>query len=201
MATFTSVHIAHREGLRLLDLLGVKNDLARCLSMIDAIVTRSHDGSTADALAVAILTVYGRIFLGGVRSEAKIPAGKILSSDEMIIHRQFLDMRSKHIAHSVNAMETPKLRVWLNPEERGGRKINNVNADLTMLLTLSNSDYHHLRGFCVKLKAWVEAEEELEQSRLKGIIETEYTLDELYGMRADVARAGGLDDVSKGRAR
>ena len=199
MATFTFVHLAHREGLRLLDLMGVKNDLGRCLGMIDVMLARGHDAPTADALAVAILTVYGRVFLGGVRNEGKVPADQILTGEELMIHRQFLDTRSKHVAHSINAMETAKLRVWLNPEERGGRKINNVNADLTMLMTLSNAGYLYLRGLCVKLVAWVGAEEALEQARLKEILGREFTLDQLYSMQAEVAQIGGMDDTAKGR--
>ncbi len=201
MATFTFVHLAHREGLRLLDLMGVKNDLGRCLGMIDRMLERKHDASTADALAVAILTVYGRVFLGGVRNEGKVPADQVLTAEELVIHRQFLETRSKHVAHSINAMETPKLRVWLNPEERGGRRINNVNADLTMLLTLGNDDYLRLRGFCVKLVAWIEAEELREQARLKEIIGREFTLDQLYRMQADVAQTGGMDETGRGRTR
>ncbi len=181
--------------------MGVKNDLGRCISMIDVMLTRTSDGPTTDALAVAILTIYGRVFVGGVRNQGKLPVEQILSANELALHRQFLETRSKHVAHSINAMETAKLRVWLNPAERGGRKINNVNADLTMLMTLSNSEYLHLRGFCEKLSAWVESEEKLEQSRLQAIIGKEYTLDQLYGLEADAAESGGLDEAGKGRAR
>jgi len=201
MANFTYIHLFHKEGLRLLDLMGVKFDLGRCIGLIDAIMPRNHDRVTGDALAVAILCVYGRVFGSGVRNEGKVPAERILAPEELVIHRQFLDTRNKHVAHSVNAMETPKLRVWLNPEERGGRKVNNVNADLTVLVTLSNGDYQQLRGFCVKLLAWVEAEEKQEQARLKEIVEREFTMDQLYQMQADVAQSGGLDDTAKGRTR
>ena len=201
MATFTFVHLAHKEGLRLLDLMGVKNDLGRCLGMIDVMLPRGHDAPTMDALAVAILTVYGRVFMGGVRNEGKVPADQILTGEEFAIHRQFLETRSKHVAHSINAMETAKLRVWLNPEERGGRRINNVNADLAMLMALSNADYLHLRGFCAKFLTWVETEEAHEQARLKEIIGREFTLDQLYRMQADVTWTSGLDDTAKGRPR
>lgn len=201
MATFSFVHLRHKEGLRLLDLIGVKNDLGRCLGMIDAILSRSHDVVIADALSVAILTVYGRVFSGGVRNNGRVPVDQLLTGPELNIHRQFVETRNKHVAHSINAMETAKLRVWLNPEERGGRRINNVNADLTMLMSLGNCDYLQLRDICVKLTVWVEAEEALEQTRLKEIIGREFTLQQLYGMQADAMQTCGLDDTAKGRRR
>jgi len=201
MAIFTFVHVDHPAGLRLLDLLGVEIDLTRCVDMCQALQTRQHGRVEMDALAVAALAVYGRVFLGGVRSQAKIPVEILLESAEQEFHGKILHARSKHAVHSINDMETARLRVWLNPVERGGRKVNNVNADAVTLVTLGNGDYQRLQALCTKLLRWVSEQKQLEESQLKVIIERDFPLDDLYARQADTATTGNLDSVAKGRKR
>lgn len=201
MAIFTYVHVEHPEGLRLLDLVGVEIDFNRCREMCQAIQTRQHGRTEMDALAVAILAVYGRIFKGGVRSKAKIPVETLLDQAELEFHGLVLEARSKHAVHSINDMETAKIRVWLNPEERGGRKVNNVNADAVTLVTLSNGEYQRLQALCEKLLKWIDEQKRTEEARLKVIVERDFTLDRLYSGQADVATTGDLNSVAKGRKR
>ncbi len=201
MAIFTYVHVEHQAGLRLLDLMGVEIDLTRCKEMCQAMQTREHGRIETDALAVAILAVYGRIFVGGVRNKAKLPVETMLQPNELTFHQQILEARSKHAVHSINTMETPKLRVWLNPVERGGRKVNNVNAEVVTLVTLSNAEYLCLQSLCTKLLQWVAEQKQIEETQLKAIVERDFSLDQLYSFQAGVSATGNLDTSARSRSR
>lgn len=201
MANYTFVHIEHPEGLRLIDLLGVEIDLQRCRNMCKAILPRTHPGLEMDALAVAILTVYGRVYSGGVRDQARIPVDTLFDAEERDLHAKILHARSKHAVHSINDMETAKLRAWLNPEERGGRKVNHVNADAVNLVTLDNETYVRLHALCAKALVWVGEQKLVEEARLMEIVARDFTLDELYSGKVDVATTGDLNTADRGRKR
>ena len=200
MATYTYIHLNDREGLRVLDLAGVEYDLTKCIEICGALKSQPNDRLVLEGLAIAVLTTYGRIFSGGVRQVGKIPADQILSAEEFQFHEQLLHMRSKHVAHSINSMEMPRIRIWLNPAERG-KQVNNVNAEVVMLVALGIADYEAMQNVCSKLLDWVRKEKETEEVRMKAYVIKTYPLEKLYLMQADVSDSGGLDDVGRGRSR
>jgi len=203
MATYTYVHVDCPEGSRLKDLVSVRYDLIRCADMCRMIVGSQLDGVVQDSLSVAIPIVYARIFMKGVRSTFADPIEvikAILSPEERAHHEKIRNLRSRHVAHSVNPMESQRLRAWLNPEERG-KKLNNVDAEHVFLSSLAPVDYQKLLVMVQKLLGWVEAEITTEKNRLKPIIEQRYGINGLYAMTAHVSDCGGIEHVSERRNR
>lgn len=204
MATYRAVAVNLPECQRLIDLSSIKRDFERCKDMCEKLVPSSFDNgldrTVIDALATAIPVVYARPFNGGVRVRVD-DLLSVYDDDDLTLHGQVLDMRSKFSAHSVNGMEQEIVRVWLNPEERGGRKINNVNAAANVLLALSGGEYVHILSLCTKALAWISDESDAEASRLPSTILQHYTLAELYEMEDHWTQSSGLESVNKGRSR
>jgi len=183
-----------------MDLVSVDFDLSRRRDMCARITQISADGVLLDSLSVSIPIVYARVFSGGVRNKAQIPVIKILTPEDYVYHQSMLKFRSMHIAHSINQMESQRLRVWLNPEERG-KCVNNVNAEHVFLSSLANVDYQRLSAIVEKLSAWVKGEIDAEERRLKPLVEAKYEIDVLYAMKAEISTCGGFESVSEGRHR
>jgi len=204
MATYRAVEVELPECQRLVDLSSIKRDFERCKDMCEKFIPSSFDNgldrTVIDALATAIPVVYARPFNGGVRTRVN----ELLSEyddDDLTLHKQIMEMRSKFSAHSINGMEKEMVRVWLNPEERGGRKINNVNAAANVLLALSGNEYAHIIRLCTKALTWVSGEFDTEASSLPAVILQHYTLHELYEMEDQCTQSSGLEAVHKGRPR
>ena len=202
MAAYRAVAVKLSECQRLIDLSSIKRDFERCKAMCEKLVPSAYesgfDGTVIDALATAIPVVYARPFNGGVRTRVN---GLLVGFNDadLKLHSQILEMRSKFSAHSVNGMEQEIVRVWLNPEQRGGRRINNVNAASNVLLALSGNEYAHLIVLCVKALNWVDDEFNAESSTLPDAILQHYSLDELYEMEDQWTQSSGLEGVHKGR--
>ena len=64
-------------------------------------------GVVASSLWRAAVVSYARCFTGGVRHAYRIDAARMPEAGDGadMFHRWLLDMRDKHVAHSVNAME------------------------------------------------------------------------------------------------
>ena len=149
----------------MIDLSSIKRDFERCKDMCEKLVAISFDneldGTVVDAPATTIPVVYSRPFNGVARTRVNELIDEFDEAD-LTLPKQITEMRSKFSAHSVNGMEQEIMRVWLNPEERGGRKINNVNTAANVLLALSGNEYAHLIRLCEKALAWVSAQFENE---------------------------------------
>jgi hypothetical protein len=204
MAIYTAVSIKLPECQRLIDLGSIKRDFERCRDMckkfLPDIFKQGLDTITIDAVATAIPITYARPFSGGIRIRITALLDEY-SLSERVFHRQMMEMRSKFSAHSINGMEQGSVRVWLNPEGRGGKKINNVNTSADVLLALSSDDYGQLIELCQKAINWVDIEFKKEASMLPEVILKHFSLDELYKMEDTVTRSAGLESAHKGRSR
>ena len=107
-----------------------------------------------------------------------------ISPVDLALHQLVIDVRDKHIAHSVNDFESHKVRVWLNPEERG-RKINNVNIESHYLAGPKPELFERLKNLIDQLLLWIEAEKKWEEERLVQIVGQRYDLNSLYSLDAE----------------
>lgn len=220
MATYRTVVVDIPESLRLFDLMGVKTDLTRCddhcRKMIEA-----KDNINTEAFFISAIILYGRVFNGGVRSLANIPIemespgkgakkkdmvyrsideGGLLTVDEYKFHGDVLNLRSKHIAHSINDMEVQKLCVWLNPEERG-RKINTVSAANSYISNYGGDFCARIMSLTKKFHLWVSVEISKEEHLMTDIVKREFTLDYLYSLKDMFVEHGDFKKVRDGRTR
>lgn len=210
MATYRPVTVDIPESQRLFDLTGVCVDLESCSQYCRKILDKGITGDS-EAYFISAIILYGRALRDGVRNLARPPIdikgvhipiskGGILTEKEYETHTNVLNMRSKHIAHSINSMENQVLYVWLNPEERG-KKVNNVNCVHGHYAAFSGDYCSDLIAVCSKINEWIKSEIKAEEVKLKDIVINRFTLDYLYSLDVKTPEHGDLKDVGKGRSR
>jgi len=130
---------------RLADMAGVHQDL-RMVAATAAQLSRRREDKAPDmhvleAMQDLALIRYGRCYKGGVRDAFPIPQEWIdaLPAELRQAHHDFLDLRDKHIAHSVNDWEVnmPVARVHVD-ERTGDVAVKAVHVRKTR--TLMDSD-------------------------------------------------------------
>ena len=162
------------ETHRLADMAGVQQDLSTVVEAVDRLLSRPSRGFSEslelEALQAYALIRYGRCFgRGGVRTAFLIPRAWLdeLGPDLSQAHADFLDLRDKHIAHSVNDWEVniPRVRVSIN-RETGAAAVHAVTVDHANVLLLSSDAFQLLRRLASALADRIEQEMVAEKAAL-----------------------------------
>lgn len=179
MYDFSYIEIKLPEAQRLADLYGFSRDLTECRTYSEKYLKAYAQSADTECYLTYIFIKYGRCFKTGVRQPfiGSLPID--LSNEETETHRLIIDLRDKHIAHSVNNLEQHTVRVWLNPPELG-RRINNVNIGSEYLVGVGAGLIQNLIKLLDKFLEWAEDEKKNEEARLQRLVESKYSLDELY---------------------
>ena len=201
MATHRYINIALPEGERLLSLNGVWLDLQSARDACKRLINEPLTGDMLiqDAILNLAIIKYGRCFNGGIRCIKFDEMKACLNTDQIEIHQLFLEYRSKHIAHSINAFETHRVRAYLIPEERG-KGVASVSAEGHYLLRPEIKLIISFLEVIEKLIDWIEDKKRIEEHALKSIIEAKYPIETLYAMDADFPPEIHMSDVKKGRS-
>lgn len=163
------------EADRLADLAGIESDLKACRAYCQTQLSREpiKDDFEAEvretgALTIAAFVSYGRCFKSGVRSAtARDLEASILEIDRAR-HKTIIDLRDKFVAHSINDLESHRLRVWLFPP--GSRRaIWGVTIESDQMVTPPSAIFQTIIALCDKHIAWVETETQKESEALKTI--------------------------------
>ncbi len=141
---------------------------------------------------------YGRCFKGGVRSKVQKELLATITELDLSIHNLAIDIRDKHIAHSVNDLEEHRVRVYLHTHERG-RSLGSVNLESFRLTAPEIEFFRKLVGLIDAHLNWVGKQKYEELQRLQKIVEARYTVDELYEMCVAKHPNMGLENVRKSR--
>jgi hypothetical protein len=196
MAVYRYVNIRLPEAKRLADLYGIAFDLNACRRYCERYVQVQANMLTQtgnsfllesqhlECFSVYILVKYGRCFKGGVRQQVADEIRAILSPEDLIFHKLVLDIRDKHIAHSVNNFEFHDVKVWLSPEERG-RRVDNVNIGGSYLIGLESEKFVELKQLIDKIILWIDGEKKREEQKLTQLVSEKYDLDYLYSLDAE----------------
>ena len=115
------------EARTLADYEGLKQDLTAvaetCTRLEELLKIDSKDHILVEALWTSALIRYARCFATGKRYGLEESVFDGLNGDPIGTHRLFIDIRSKHIAHSVNPLEQTHVGLVLERPERGKRVI------------------------------------------------------------------------------
>ncbi len=115
------------EARTLADLEGLKQDLIAvaetCNRLADLLKIDSKDHILVEALWTSALIRYVRCFAEGKRYGLRESIFDGLNGDPIGTHRLFIDVRNKHIAHSVNPLEQTHVGLVLERPERGKKVI------------------------------------------------------------------------------
>jgi len=167
------VKLTGPETYRLADMAGVLIDL-RMTSGTAAQLSRRREEKNPDMLVLeamqdSALIHYGRCYSGGIRTAFLIPQEWIddLPADLRQAHRDFLDLRDKHIAHSVNDWEinTPVARARID-RETGEVNVHAVNVNKSRVVMLASDSLDKLWRLAKALADRVEKDMKVEQAKL-----------------------------------
>lgn len=197
MADFSYVNIELPEASRLADLYGFVIDLNTCRLYCEKYIATFARGEDTECYWSYVFIKYGRCFKNGIRKPYEGTLPIVLSAEELDLHQLVLNLRDKHLAHSVNDLELHRVRVWLNPSELG-RRVNSVNIESHYLAGPAPKLFHSLMGLIEKFIVWAEEEKKSEEAKLLSLVERKYDLDYLYSLEAS---APGRIDYSRAAKR
>lgn len=167
------VRLLGQEAHRLADMAGVLMDLRLTSGTVAQLSRRSEvkgeDMLVLEAMQDSALIHYGRCYKGGVRTAFLIPVEWIeeLPSELREAHQYFLNLRDKHIAHSVNDWElnTPVARVRIN-RETGEINVHAISVNRSRVVMLGSESLGKLWQLAKQLADKVEVEMEAEKVKL-----------------------------------
>ncbi len=153
----------------LADLNGMITDLQStiefCKELQKIYETGTHGITQNDVMFTAILVRYCRSFVSGVRQSIKLDNVKNLSPDEIKAHNFYMELRNKHIAHSVNDLEENKVVAYYikeNPE----KGFLSISVQHGRVISLSSHDLDTIISLCHKFIGHIDTEIENEKSKL-----------------------------------
>ena len=167
------VKLTGPETHRVADMAGVLMDLRLAAATVKQLErhrdTEKWDNLLMECMQDSALIHYGRCYSGGIRTAFLIPREwiDVLPAELRLAHQDFLDLRDKHIAHSVNDWEinTPVARVRID-QETGEVKVHQVTVNKSRVVMLASDSLEKLWQLAKTLGDRVEEEMKLEQAKL-----------------------------------
>jgi hypothetical protein len=133
---------------RLADLISLQDDLDFILLACQRLLTMDGemkpDPVVARALWSASLVAYSRCWATGTRVGLPIELLDSFDGDPHGFHNHMLQLRNKHIAHSVNPFEDVRVGLVLSPEEDENRAVVGVAQLLQKLVGFEHEALIHL---------------------------------------------------------
>lgn len=171
------------EAAHLAALVGVKDDLEQvlnyCGELEKQILANYHSYYAWEALAYAAAVAYARCFGKGVRP----PLPKVLIEEAPAevreTHEFIMDLRNKHIAHSVNVFEENRVVANVLVVDRAPTEVCSIDCESNRFMPISDSEVSRIRSAAewwlaqVKVKIDAEQREILQKFRerpLKSIL-------------------------------
>ncbi|HBE90403.1 MAG TPA: hypothetical protein DDW41_04315 [Candidatus Andersenbacteria bacterium] len=202
MVTYRYITIDLPEAELLADLEGIRQDLMGAIENCDLIIKNMKTGSSdfkfLEAVSSSAVVRYARSFNTGVR--ATIPKYLLddMSDEQRRDHSYFINLRDKHIAHSVNVYEENEVVAYLTPEERGQRGVQSISVQHKRVLSIGDGSAMCLKALCSYLLQRIENLIITEKEKLMAVLNA-IPVDELYAMKARSPRPSSEQDVSRPR--
>lgn len=164
--------VDYEEAKKLADLGAIAQDLGftmkTCSRLKKLLKEESQDSLLIESLWTAALIRYARCFGTGKRFGLAESIFDALLGEPHKVHRMYIDLRDKHIAHSVNPFEQMAVGLILSPESSEERKISGVAA-MSMRHICSSVEGVHQLGLLSKalLQKVVQMAKEYEKKTLE----------------------------------
>jgi len=190
------------EARMLADLGAITQDLGSvmktCSKLKVLLEENSQDNFLIENLWTSALIRYARCFASGKRYGLNETIFKELQGEALKVHNMYMDLRNKHIAHSVNPFEQMKVGVVLSPKESQDKKIIGVATLSMKQISLDKEGVHQL-GLLSKviLKKVCEIAKQYEQKTLE--IGKTLPIEDLYKRARPRLVAPGPDETNKSR--
>ena len=186
MSAAINVHIELPKGQRMADIDGIRHDLRVCrdccqkyLALLSKGMKGENDHFLSEVLVTTAFTKYGRCFKGGVRIKTTKEILDQLTDEDLEVHQVLVDIRDKHVSHSVNEFERSQVSVWLR-HESPEREVTNVSIGTTYISAPDAAVFSSWIVLIDKIDKWLHQEFQAESQRLAQLVKDRFTLDELY---------------------
>ncbi|MEK7234455.1 MAG: hypothetical protein AAB268_11610 [Elusimicrobiota bacterium] len=190
MANYSNYRFPIAEANRLASLTGIEQDLLGVISYCDYLIERSDiaklDALVWEAISAAAIVRYARCFTTGVRDAL---TRELFNTDNDLAkkHDRFIDLRSKHVAHSVNNLEENEVVVQIGDHYVSSTEIRSINTMHKRVVGLSLNEPHALKQISQTV---------LEKARAMMVEEKALLLELARGCPLAELRHNGLPDLS-----
>jgi hypothetical protein len=159
---------------------------------------KSQDSLLIESLWTAALIRYARCFASGKRFGLSEFIFDGLKGEPHKVHKMYIDLRNKHIAHSVNPFEQMEVGLMLSPQNSHEKKIIGV-ATLAMRYISPDIEGVHQLGLLAKVL--LQEVCELSKYYEKKVLEKGHSIpiNELYKRAKPRLIATGPESVDKSR--
>lgn len=177
MATYKFVDVQIKEARYLADLTGIQLDLQGakdlCERLLKLDIYKREDSELLEVFTIAILVKYSRAFAKGVRKYLSVNDLQGLTDDELRQHNGFIELRNKHIAHSVNEFEENKVVARYNDEKVYDEGVTSISVQQTRLISLSGSDAEAIIALSAKILDYVNEQMKAEKAKVLDIVRSQ----------------------------
>jgi len=146
--------VDYEEAKKLADLGAIVQDLRftmeTCSRLKKLLKENSQDSLLIESMWTAALIRYARCFASGKRFGLSESIFDGLMGEPHEVHKMYIDLRDKHIAHSVNPFEQMEVGLVLSPQSSHERKIIGV-ATMSMRYICSDVEGVHQLGLLSKV--------------------------------------------------
>jgi hypothetical protein len=158
------------EARQLASLAGVRDDLIQVLSYCEVVERQAAHNrripAVWDGLTTAAVVAYARCFTKGVRTASHKVLLHSITPELLEAHHYFMNLRDKHVAHSVNSFEENLLTVELQMDGRSPQGVVGVDISSRRVVGVGEYDLTRLRALSEWVLDRVEGLFAAEQSRL-----------------------------------
>jgi hypothetical protein len=183
------------------DLLFVRECCGRLLQLLDS-TEGEPDSVFVEALWTAALVGYSRCFKDGKREyrlQTRDIAALPLEGEVVEFHQLMLDLRDKHIAHSVNPFEQIVVGAMLSPLDAPNRQVEGISTLMGRLVVVDRNAVWQLGNLAHAMATAVA--EKVEKQTAIVLAETQaLDIDALYRLPEARIVAPGADAVAKPRS-
>lgn len=167
-------HVSYRlripEAERLASLGGIEQDLRGVISYCDRLIKNSEISRLnfieLEAVGSAALIRYARCFSSGVRDPISHALLNNASADLREFHQYCIDLRSKHVAHSINPFEENEVLVQIPDDCESSSEIKSLGAFHSRVICLSAGGVEKLKELAEWVASRVAEEMEVEKEKL-----------------------------------
>ena len=200
MAMHTYVDLEIEEARYLANLAGIEYDLRTTIewcNQFDQLMADRDKFWLVEPMTTAILIRFTRALGDGKRYPDTKHILSVLSKEEKKQYEFFKNVRSKHVAHSVNEFEDNQVRAYYI-KGAAVKGVNSIGLGCNRMVGLSSDEINNICNICQSLMAKVNSEMESEKKKLLKLI-SKYTEENILKFKMKVPKHPKEIDVSKDR--
>jgi len=174
MASYVFTDVNLREAQLYADYVSIEHDLSRTRDFVAMVLQEQRNAqpnwSLLGALMVAVIVQYARPFSGDQRARTGEKRELILSPEQLEAHQYYLAIRSKFIAHSVNAFEDNQPVAYYVAEEPE-QGVTSISCQHRRVAALAEADLETIDELAGAWLTYVRQRRETEQAALLEIVQ------------------------------